>query len=191
MPDPARRWPVILKQRLQALFPNQFIQVINAGVGGETSREGLARMKIDVIDHRPDYVLVEFGGNDATPDLARRVSLDEYQSNLSAMKERIDSVGGHMLLITFPPVVDKNHVGYNDFKDIGGQDAFVEQYRRVTLEFAVKHALPLADLDQVIRQDPAHFILPDGVHLTEDGNRAAADAILSVVANVLKAQVIP
>jgi len=41
------RWPEILSQSLQVRFPTINIQVINAGVGGNTSQEGLKRIEQD------------------------------------------------------------------------------------------------------------------------------------------------
>lgn len=56
--------------------------MINSGVGGNTSREALDRIGKDVLVYRPDLVMVEFGGNDATPDPNREVSPDEFEENL-------------------------------------------------------------------------------------------------------------
>lgn len=38
--------------------------VVNAGVSGQTSAEGLARLERDVLSKRPYMVIIEFGGND-------------------------------------------------------------------------------------------------------------------------------
>jgi lysophospholipase L1-like esterase len=175
------RWPVLLERGLRERLAPRIVRVVNAGVGGNTSREGLARMDSDVLAHRPDVVLVQFGGNDATPEMDRRVPLDEYARNLAAMQARIETCShGRMALITFPPVIDHHHVWwYEVFKEIGGQDACVEQYREVTRQFARDRGLPLFDLDSVIRACPDAYILSDGVHLTVAGNRAFAEALLT------------
>ena len=51
--------------------------------------------------HRPHVVLIEFGGNDATPEPDRHVPLDEYQGLLAAMIARClgaaDVVSRHAL----------------------------------------------------------------------------------------------
>ena len=182
LPDELQRWPAILEQALCVAFPASPVTVINAGIGGNTSREGLARIENDVLRHRPDCVLVEFGGNDATPEPERHVTLDEYAANLAAMKARLDALGGcRMVLVTFPPVLDLQHAWQAAFKDVGGQDRYLERYRRVTRDFAARHGLPLADIDAALRPKPTENTLPDGVHLTAAGNRVVAETVLGVV----------
>jgi len=180
------RWPSLLEAGLRERFPGLDLRVVNAGVGGNTSREGLARMDADVLAHAPGIVLVEFGGNDATPQSDRHVTLEEFRANLAAMKGRLDALGAVMVPMTFPPVVDRNHAWYETFKDLGGQDAVVERYRGLTRSFAREHRLPLVDLDAAIRRDPDAFIMSDGVHLTPAGNRAACEAALPVVAALVR-----
>lgn len=182
-----RRWPVLLQAGLVRKFPRRHWQVINAGVGGNTSREGLARIESDVLAKNPDIVLVEFGGNDATPDEKRHVTLDEYRRNLEAIKSRITAAAAvrQIVMLTFPPIVDAWHARdwHEAFKAAGGQDAYVEQYRKITRDFATGNHLPLADIDQALRQylqrnAAAEVILPDGVHLTDAGNRVVAETVL-------------
>ena len=186
LPDESQRWPALLDASLRARFPGSSVTVINAGIGGNTSREGLARMEHDVLRHRPDCVLVEFGGNDATPEPDRHVTIEEYAANLSTMKARLDALGGcRMVLLTFPPVLDLQHAWQAAFKDVGGQDRYLEQYRRVTREFASRHGLPLADIDAALRPKPAENTLPDGVHLTAAGNRVVAETVLRTVVSYL------
>ena len=80
--EPSKRWPGLLQRRLNRASAGIRCEVVNAGVGGNTSREGLARLERDVLPHRPDLTLVQFGGNDTTPDPARAVPFDEYVRNL-------------------------------------------------------------------------------------------------------------
>lgn len=187
-PDDSMRWPVMMEKALRATFPSMTITVINAGVGGNTSREGLARMEADVLAHEPDYVLVEFGGNDATPEPDRHVSLDEYRRNLRTMKSRLEARGcTGMIPVTFPPIINERHTWRDGSFGPGGPDGCVEQYRQVTREFAAEHRLPLADMDQAIRPDRECCILPDGVHLTAKGNRTTADLMIGVMEPIVKA----
>ena len=66
---PENRWPEVLRLLLRERSPGTDITVINAGVGGNTSREGMARIEQDVLRHNPHFVLAEFG-NDATPEMS-------------------------------------------------------------------------------------------------------------------------
>ena len=54
------------------------IEIINSSVSGDTTIGGLSRIKNDLTRYRPDYVLVELGGNDAL----RGYPLDKIKLNL-------------------------------------------------------------------------------------------------------------
>lgn len=182
------RWPEILRRKLQENFAGIEIAVVNAGVGGNTSREGLARIKKDVVCHHPHFVLFEFG-NDPTPEPARHVAVDEFIKNLSLIIARISTeAGGCPIPLIFPPIIDRWHCDYNHpvAQQNGGQDRHQEQYRAATRQVARDHRLPLADIDGALRteiaqQGPESCILPDGVHLTARSNECVVLAVLQVL----------
>lgn len=188
-----KRWLRLLECEVRARRPGLALNFVNAGVGGNTAREGLAGIEPDVLRHRPDVVLIQFGGNDATPDPQRHVPLDEYDADLAAIRDRLLERGQpRLILLTFPPVIDAWH-GWREhpaFAATGGLDAAVEQYRQRTRAFALRHDLPLADIDLALRDSirrdgPGHCILPDGVHLTADGNAVVAATVLPFVLGAL------
>lgn len=53
-----------LKEMLNILFPNAPINVINAGIGGDSAPGGAGRLERDVLRHQPDLCAVCFGLND-------------------------------------------------------------------------------------------------------------------------------
>ncbi len=57
------------------------LDVINAGVSGETTREGVARFKKLVEEHRPDLIILLEGGN----DILRNFPEKETKANLASM----------------------------------------------------------------------------------------------------------
>lgn len=186
------RWPERLRAALSTWRPKREWVVINSGVGGNTSREGLARIETDVLAHRPDLVLVEFGGNDATDEPHRHVSLEEFATNLREIEARVASASGRAVLLTFTPVVNAWHSwGAKElFRGTGGPDEYVEQYRRFTRDYAAQRALPLGDIDLALRaamkRDGAEtHILKDGVHLTAAGNAVVAECVLEAIKPVL------
>ncbi len=182
---PEKRWPELLHAALQAQTPEREARVLNAGVGGNTSREGLARIERDVLSHRPDWVLVEFGGNDATHEPARHVPPDEFAANLARIERQVmEKTMARMMLIVFPPVVDAWHAhrALEFHTSRGGLDAHVDRYRCLTREYAGARGLPLADIDAALRRlmqrdGAAQYIRPDGVHLTEAGNAVVAEEV--------------
>lgn len=187
------RWPEMLRLALQNHFPQTHLTIINAGVGGNTSREGLARIAQDVLRYNPQFVIAEFG-NDATPDRERRVSFDEFTANLGVIKQTVTArANAQLILLVFPPIIDAWHTAAFPFltgwRD-GGQDAFQENYRELTRRFGATHQVPLVDIDRALRNamakdGPEEYILPDGVHLTAQGNRLVAEMVMQVLAEEL------
>jgi len=182
------RWPALLNRLLCDRFAGLDIEVINAGVGGNTSREGLRRIDTDVLAHRPDFVTVEFG-NDGTWENDRRVGLEEYVANFDLINTKIAAAGGgRLIVLPFTPIIDRWHSFYEMefYLQQGGIDAFGDQYRKGTRDFARSRGLPLADVDLALRREmavtgPESCILPDGVHLTAMGNRILAETICAVL----------
>lgn len=68
--------------------------VINMGVSGETSAQGLARVQ-SVIDVHPKVVLVLFGGN----DFLHRVPVSETFKNIDAIVEALEKTGSVVVLL--------------------------------------------------------------------------------------------
>jgi len=191
---PPRRWPALLQRRLRLAFAGVRFEVVNAGVGGNTSREGLARIASDVLARQPTLTLVQFGGNDATPDPARAVSLAEYRRNLARIRRRLIAAGSAVAWVTFPPVVDvwhgwsapDNAAARAKFFPAGGLDSYLHAYRRFTRAFAVRHRDLSVDLyagmrEATERDGCARHIVPDGVHFTDAGSRAACAAVLAAL----------
>ena len=184
-PD-GKKWSDIVEMELRQRKNDYAFSVVNSGVGGNTSREGLERIDSDVIAHDPNYVLVEFGGNDATPVQSRHVSLEEYKENLKKIRNTIvEHTNASVIMLTFPPVIDEWHSQKNEkiFLDFGGQDKFIEQYRQLTRSFAADNDILLIDIDLALRRacdkdGNEKIILSDGVHLTEAGNRIVAKTVV-------------
>ena len=191
--QPENRWADLVRSALQSGLVGCDVQMINSGVGGNTSREGLARFEKDVIAHRPDVVLIEFG-NDCTPDQARHVTLEEYGRNFDHFIKRARETSDALIvLMTFPPVIDDWHT-YADhefYQPFGGQDAMQNLYRQVVKERAAQHGTLLVDLNAALRKQMAvhgdgEIILPDGVHLTTRGNACVAEVVLPVLLPALE-----
>ncbi len=184
--SPEKKWCAILEKQLRNA--GTICEVINVGVGGNTSREGLARFEKDVLSHHPDMVLIEFGGNDATNDLSRRVELKEFVENYDHFIAELRKINAEAVLLTFPPVINEWHSnGNNSFFDKwGGLDGYVEEYRSAVRNYAWKHDLKLADIDKAFRkafesQERGSLILKDGVHLTDEGNEVVAKVVSEVI----------
>lgn len=85
-----RGWTALLANRIRLAYPERRIRYHNAGIGGNSSRQMLARFEMDILAHRPHWLLLSAGvvevrrvyQPDHAPDC---VPVDEYVVNLRAM----------------------------------------------------------------------------------------------------------
>lgn len=80
-----------------ALAGAPFTLLHNAGVGGETSTQILARVDADVLAHSPGYCMVLCGTND--PD----TGTDVLKANIAAIYDKLSAAGIYTFLQTIPP----------------------------------------------------------------------------------------
>lgn len=73
-------------------------QVINAGLSGDTTGGGRARLPALLDEHRPAAVIVELGGN----DMLRRLPASQTSANLEAMLAAIGAAGARPILMATP-----------------------------------------------------------------------------------------
>lgn len=90
-----RAWPEMLGIALRRLYPDAEVEVINAGVSGNTTAAGLARIEGDVLAHSPDLVIVMFGMNDVA-----RATAEEFRANLATIVGRCRDAGAEVVLCT-------------------------------------------------------------------------------------------
>lgn len=71
------------------------VKVINSGISGHTTGQGLERMQQDCLDHKPGLVLLCFGGN----DFLQRKDLEQAEANLRTMIRAIQGEGAAVVLL--------------------------------------------------------------------------------------------
>ena len=193
IPNKNKRWLNILKKQLDTVHPDISFNIINSGVGGNSDQEKMLRFEKDVLAHNPDFLLLEFGGNNndfRSPE--RLVSTEQTMEYLEKIKTKISSKT-KIFIITFPYVIEKLHAPYmcaektdiyfEYFNKFGGIDQALELYREKCREFAAKYDFPVINLNIIMRKDanPDRFTLKDGVHLTEEGNQLLAGCVLDLI----------
>ena len=78
--DQMHGFPSYLKAIFSYLYPSVPINLINAGVSGDTATHAKKRVERDVISHHPDLTVVCFALNDCMQGLG---SLNDYLDSLS------------------------------------------------------------------------------------------------------------
>lgn len=86
------------------------IPVVNAGVPGDTTADGLARLP-SILAHDPWLVIVELGGN----DLLRRRPAEQAEADLAALVEGLLAAGTAVVLVEVEvPLVGRAYDGMFD-----------------------------------------------------------------------------
>ncbi|MCD6334585.1 MAG: hypothetical protein J7M27_04560, partial [Candidatus Latescibacteria bacterium] len=79
------------------------VELISAGMAGDASSKGLARMERDVLSQSPDYVLMMFGAEDALAGVEPAV----FRENLEEMVEGIAARNARPVLMTPTPISER------------------------------------------------------------------------------------
>ena len=70
-------------------------EILNRGVSGDTTADGLARLDRDVLSESPGVVLLSLGAN----DMVRRLPIEDTFANLRRIVDRIQARGALVVLI--------------------------------------------------------------------------------------------
>jgi len=164
--DPGRAYPDFLQESLDQ--KGYEYRVINAGISGNTTKDGVARID-EVTAMKPALVVVEFGGNDGLRGLRiadTRANLDRIVAALQASGTRVVLAG-----ITLPP----------DY----GQD-YIHQFDQTYSLLAKKYRVPMIPflLKGVFGVDG--MMQADRTHATAAGNRIVAENVLALIQPLLK-----
>lgn len=71
------------------------IAIVNKGMNGNTTHDALLRLQKDVLDEKPDIVMILLGGN----DFLKQVPAEETFANLRLIISQIQSQGAIVLLL--------------------------------------------------------------------------------------------
>ena len=96
-----RGFPSFWREMLQNKYPKAGIELVNSGISGDTTLDGLARLDWSVLSNEPDLVTINFGINDCVLGL----DLEEFEENFVEMVRRIRSgPNSEILLLSSQPL---------------------------------------------------------------------------------------
>jgi lysophospholipase L1-like esterase len=103
-----RGWTAMLENRIHLAYPERQIRNINAGIGGNSSRQMLVRFDAEVLIHQPQWLLLSAGVVEVRrtyqPDrVSERVPLDEYVANLTMIISKALKAGMQVILLEPTP----------------------------------------------------------------------------------------
>ena len=162
---PEASFPSRLEARLKA--EGVGAHVVNAGVSGDTTAGGLARLDWALAD-KPDIVILELGANDALRGIDPKI----VRANLDAMIGKIQASGAKLLLLGMraPP---------------NWGEGYQRDFDRLYPELAQAHRVTLYPFFlEGVAMDPK-LNQPDGLHPNERGVAALVERIAPYVARLI------
>ena len=158
-------YPALVEKRLEEEgIP---VKVLNAGVSGDTTAGGLARLDW-LLSQKPDVVVVGLGGNDGL----RGLPLEQAEHNLREIVRRAKAAGARVLLLgmQIPPNYGPEYAkGFSDM-----YPNLAKEMNVPLVPFLLEGVGGVADLNQA-----------DGIHPTAEGQEKVADLVTPYVAEVL------
>lgn len=168
-----RAWPDMLGIALRRAYPEAKLEVYNAGISGNTSAAGLARLDRDVLAHKPHLVVAMFGLNDI-----RQGNRQAYGDNLKTIVDRCRKAGAAVVLCTL------NSVYPNPDRPMSA----VTEYSQIVREVAEAASVPVADCfgryEKIRAHNPTEWMLliSETIHPCMDGHKLFAAAVAETIA---------
>ena len=166
--DPSHSYPEQLQRELDRLgYP---YRVVNLGVSGDTTTDGLARID-GVLALKPAFVVLEFGANDGL----RGLPVARAKANLEKMIAACRQTGAQVILagITLPPNYGPEYIRRFEaiYRDLAGQ------YQTPLIGFLLEGVA-----------GSASYMQRDGLHPNAAGYARVAANVMKALEPELKAR---
>ncbi|WP_447749590.1 arylesterase [Aeromonas veronii] len=140
-------WPALLNQKWQEEGGKHTL--LNASISGETTQGALARLPALLKEHKPDWLLIELGGNDGLRGFAPTITRQNLASMIALAKEQQTRVV--LTQIQLP-------------RNYGAR--YLRQFEQIFPELAQANDLPLLPffMDDIALHP--ELMMNDGIHPT-------------------------
>ncbi|BBS85859.1 MULTISPECIES: arylesterase [Aeromonas] len=159
-------WPALLNEKWQQQGGEH--KLINASISGETTQGGLARLPALLEEHKPDWVLIELGGNDGLRGFAPAIT----RANLTKMVALAKASQAKTVLtqIQLP-------------RNYGAR--YLQQFEQIFPELAQANGLPLMPffLDDIVLRP--ELMMNDGIHPTAAAQPQIRDRVARFIEPLL------
>lgn len=144
----SQNWTTLLKSSFSK--EGKSLEIVNSSISGDTTSGGLSRINRDLNTYKPDFVLVELGGNDAL----RGYPISRIKQNLLKIISIISNNQSIPIImqIKIPPNYGKKYI-----------EAFENIYSEVASETDAKLISFMLE-NVALRED---LMQPDGIHPNE------------------------
>lgn len=177
----------MLNQKLADKRINDY-ELIGAGIGGNKIYDLYLRMENDVLNKRPDIVVVYVGVNDVwhKRTYGTGTDADKFEKFYRALITKLQAAGAKVVVCTPAAIGEKN----DNSNELDGD---LNKYSNIIRSMAADLNLPLVDLrkkfmDYEVKNNRSNtdkgMLTTDGVHLNDKGNEFVAEAMWDVLKEV-------
>jgi lysophospholipase L1-like esterase len=151
-------------------------ELIGAGIGGNKVYDLYLRLESDVLDKKPDIVVIYVGVNDVWHKATSGTGTDQdkFEKFYQAIINKIKANGAKIILCT-PAVIGEK----TDFSN--AQDGDLNQYSNIIRKIAQKNAFFAYNLANNPSNKESGILTTDRVHLNDIGNQTVAELMLSLI----------
>ena len=162
----SQNWTTLLKSSFSK--EGKSLEIINSSISGDTTSGGLSRINRDLNTYKPDFVLVELGGNDAL----RGYPISRIKQNLLKIISIISNNQSIPIImqIKIPPNYGKKYI-----------EAFENIYSEVASETDAKLISFMLE-NVALRED---LMQPDGIHPNEKAQPFITEQIKKEIGNLI------
>lgn len=157
-------------------------EVINSGVGGDSTRNAVARLQASVLDYKPDIALICFGMNDQAQVIASgkpNVPLETYVENMETCVEAMQKIGTEVIFICPHDAYDAD--GYYVPGEYGLNYAYgnMKLFCEAVRQMAIRYGCDFIDIyTETQSEDMSRFLNKgDGIHQSVYGHEKWAEYV--------------
>ena len=168
---------------LGTCYPERDVRVVNMGCSGDNVRKLKARWQPDVVDLKPDWLVIMIGVNDVWRQFdmplitEEHVYIDEYEKTLNELAVKGKKLAKGCLVLMTPHYLEPNR------KD--AMRAMMDKYGAVVKKVAKKNDVIFVDIqaafDKVLTHYNANTLAWDRVHPSIVGHTVIAKAFLDAI----------
>jgi acyl-CoA thioesterase-1 len=152
-------FPALIQKKIDSLrLP---YKVINAGISGETSADGLSRISW-VLKQPVDVFVLELGGNDGLRGIPLSGTAQNLQGIIDSVKKKYPNAKLILAGMEIPPNMGKKYT--DEFRALYGQLA--KKNNTLLIPFLLKGVGGVPELNQ-----------DDGIHPNIEGHKIVADNV--------------
>lgn len=208
--DDERKKYTTLKDNFAALVQNRLNGVIhNCSRFGSTLIKGFDRLQRELLNNRPDVILLEFGGNDCDfnwPEVAEnplathepRTDFNRFQQMLREAVQYLQEVNIAPVLLTIPPIdADRYFNWISKDSAVCGSKILTwlgsvckiywwqERYNSAIVKVATETGARWIDIREAFLRQPdfTRFLCTDGIHPNRNGHRLMAGKIIEYLSS--------